>query len=367
MPGIPFMALHILDAMAREGFEEVIALFDRRSGLRGFLGIHDTVAGPAFGGIRRFTYRNETEALVDCLRLSRAMSHKCVLTGVEGGGGKLVILDQPELDLPSAYRHVGKVVERLGGRYYTGPDVGTGEEELAAIAEETSYVTRPDDAGPGDLPEATAAGVLAAMGAALAHLDGRERWDERTIVIQGLGAVGYELARRLIDLGARVLAAEIDSERLDVAVEELGVETLGSVSELDQACDVFAPCAMGGSLHDLSVQRLRASVVCGAANNPLAHHRHGERLHERGILYVPDVIANAGALIRGAGFHLTGKPTALEEIERRVASRTTEILELAARRSASPSAVTRDEAERLLRERRAAHGETPAAALPPVD
>lgn len=356
------MAIHVLDAMAREGFEELIALHDRRSGLRAFLGIHDTRRGPAFGGIRRFAYRDERSALVDCLRLSRAMTLKCTLAGVAGGGAKTVVIDHAGLEPEAAYRRLGLAIERLAGRYYAGPDVGTGWDELRWVGEETSYVTRPGDEGPGDLAGATAAGVFAGMAAALRHLDGDERWGARTVVIQGLGSVGWRLAERLLGLGVRVLGVDIDEERLRLAHGELGIEPLALGAELEEPCDVFCPCAMGGTLHDLTIQRIGARVVCGAANNPLARSHHAERLHEKGVLYMPDFVVNAGAVIRGAEFHLQGRSTPLEEIEARIGAVAERVLARAGACEQTPFSVAKQEAERLLEEGEAPQG-VPAGAV----
>lgn len=339
--------------MAREGFEELLALHDRSSGLRAFLGIHDTSRGPAFGGIRRYTYRNEKSALIDCLRLARAMSRKCALADVPGGGAKLVVLDQVGLDLDAAYRYLGEVVERFAGRYYAGPDVGTGWHELGCVAERTAYVTHPGERGPGDLAGATAAGVFASIAAALRQVFGEERWSERTFVVQGLGSVGRRLAERLRALDARVLAADLDEERAEAARAELGVEILPTGSELDEPCDVFSPCAMGGLLHDLSIQRLRSRIVCGAANNPLARVHHAVQLQERGILYVPDIVVSAGAVIRGAEFHLLGRATPLPEIEERIGRTVESILARAAERDRAPYLIAQHEADlRILRARK---------------
>ena len=342
------MAVHVLDAMAREGFEELIALHDRESGLRAFLGIHDSRRGPAFGGIRRFAYRDEKSALIDCLRLSKAMSLKCALVDLPAGGAKLVVLDHPKLDRAAAYRHLGERIERLAGRYYAGPDVGTGWEELAWVSEHTTHVTQPGSAGPGDLASATAAGVFAGIRAALRHLDGEERWEDRTVVVQGLGSVGWNLASRLSALGAHVVAADVDASVRERATEELDVDWAEEGTELDRTCDVFAPCAMGGSLHDLSIQRLRARVVCGAANNPLARSHHATRLAERGILYVPDIAVNAGAVLRGCSFHLRGISPPLEEIEVRIGTVVADVLERARTEERTALSVATREAERRL-------------------
>lgn len=346
------MAVHVLDAMAREGFEELIALHDRRSGLRAFLGIHDTSRGPTFGGIRRFAYRDERSALVDCLRLSKAMTLKCALAGIPGGGAKMVVLDTGGLEIEGAYRRIGEAIERLGGRYYAGPDVGTGWSELALVAEQTSYVTRPGSEGPGDLAGATAVGVFAGMAAALRHLDGAENWAERTVVIQGLGSVGWSLAVRLTGLGVRVLGVDIDEERAERAYRELGLERVDLGAELEVECDVFCPCAMGGTLHDLTIQRIGARIVCGAANNPLARSHHADRLQQKGVLYMPDFVVNAGAVIRGAEFHLQGRSTPLEEIEDRVDDVASKILRFAAERDETPFTIAMWEAEELVREAR---------------
>ena len=184
------MAIHILDAMRREGFEQVIAIHDRRSSLNAFLGLHDTSRGPAFGGIRRWSYLDEDQAVRDCLRLSRSMTWKCALAGVPAGGAKLVVLDRPDLDLEAAYRHIGELVDRLGGRFYTGPDVGTGARELAWVASRTSYVTHPDESGPGELAASTCAGVIAGIDAALEQLDGRPDWGARRSSCRDWGRSG---------------------------------------------------------------------------------------------------------------------------------------------------------------------------------
>ncbi len=342
------MSIHLLDAMAREGFEEVVAIHDGRSGLRAFLAIHDTSRGPAFGGIRRWGYRSEREALRDCLRLARAMTYKCALADLPAGGAKIVILDRADLEIEAAFEHLGRYIQRLSGRFYTGPDLGTGNPELAALARSTSYVTDPSPDGPGELAESTAAGVCAGIEAALMQLDGAVDWPRRTLVVQGLGEVGSRVARRLVQHGARVLAAEIDAETARRVGDELGLERIDPAAEYDPPCDVFVPCALGGILHDLTLTRLRCRIVAGGANNVLARALHGDRLHERGILYVPDFVINAGALIRGATFHLQGVRESVEVIEGRVGRSVARILNIAAEERLPPARVAVREAERQL-------------------
>jgi leucine dehydrogenase len=334
--------------MAREGFEELIALHDRRSGLRGLLAIHDTSQGPAFGGIRRLAYRDESQAMADALRLARAMSHKCALMDLPAGGGKLVLFDRSDTDWRAAYEYIGDVVERLGGRFYTGPDVGTGATELAWASSRTSFVTDPGTNGPGALAESTAEGVFSGMAVALEHLDGEQNWPDRTVVVQGLGSVGALLARRLVGQGAKVLGAEIDSERAESVAEELGIELLEPGRAIGAPCDVFAPCALGGILHDLTLGRLRCRVVAGGANNVLARTAHAEHLHERGILYVPDSLLNCGALIRGTIFHLEGRREPVSTIGKRVGAVVSRILQRAESEDALPLRVAVREAEERI-------------------
>ncbi|MEZ6018137.1 MAG: Glu/Leu/Phe/Val dehydrogenase dimerization domain-containing protein [Planctomycetota bacterium] len=333
------MSVHILDAMAREGFEEVVALHDRRSGLRGFLGIHDSVRGPAFGGIRRWTYRDEREALLDLLRLARAMTRKAALLDLPAGGGKIVLVERDGIDWPAAYRYLGSHLEGMGGRFFAGPDLATGPEELAEVARATRYVTDPSDAGPGELAESTAEGVFRGMAAALRALDGEESFERATVVVQGLGAVGMGVARRLAQRGARVLAADLESERVELAEREFGAVPLEAGHALGTPCDIFAPCALGGHLHDLTVQRLRCRAVVGAANNVLARPLVGDRLHARGVLYAPDFIVNSGALVRGSIFHLEGRREPVGAIGARIEAVLEAVLARAKEEDAPPARV----------------------------
>jgi leucine dehydrogenase len=288
------------------------------------------------------------------------MTHKCALADLPAGGAKLVILDRNDLDVPAAYRAIGDIVERLGGRFYTGPDIGTGDEELACVAERTRFVTDPGPSGPGDLAEATAQGVFCGIAAALRQLDGEEDWKKRTVVVQGLGEVGRGVARRLVELGARVKAAEIDADRALAVHADLEVELIDPSSEFDERCDVFAPCALGGILHDLTITRLRCRIVAGGANNVLARSAHADRLHELGILYAPDFVINSGALIRGALFHLEGRKEPVAAIGTRIGRLAQGLFERAAAREMSPARLAVEEAEKAIADRREARGREPS-------
>ncbi|MHC4894636.1 MAG: Glu/Leu/Phe/Val dehydrogenase dimerization domain-containing protein [Planctomycetota bacterium] len=346
------MTFRLFEAMASEGFEELHALHDAASGMRALVAIHDTSVGPAFGGVRRLEYASEQTAMLDCLRLARAMSWKCVLADLPAGGAKTVMLDRGDLDLEAAYRHVGRFVESLGGRHYSGPDVNTGESELAWLSSETRFATDPGPEGPGELADATAAGVFAGIGAALEHLDGEVDWPARRIVVQGLGAVGGRLARRLKEVGAEVVASEIDDEHGRAMAAELELELVEPGVALAAPCDVLSPNALGGTLHDLSIPRLAARAVCGGANNVLASSAHGERLHESGVLFVPDFVVSCGALVRGVIFHLEGRREPVDRIEARIGKSARELLGLARERDLPPSVVAVDEARARIDRRR---------------
>ena len=342
------MNFDALETWQREGFEQLTAFRDPRSGARGVLALHSTQLGPAFGGIRRWSYSDLSAAARDALRLARAMTHKCALADLPAGGGKIVLLDTPGVPLEAQYEHVGDLVQGLNGRYFAGPDVGAGEAELAAVRRRTSWVTDPGPDGPGELAAATATGVVHGIAAALEFLDGAADWPRRTIVVQGLGEVGARVAAQLRERGVRVLAADVDAVRAARVAAEVGLELIDSTAQLDTPCDVFAPCALGGILHDVTLVRARCRVLAGSANNVLAAPEHGDRLHARGVLFVPDIAISSGALIRGATFALSGARTPLEEIGARVAAVVRSVLASAAARGEPPARFAEREAERRV-------------------
>jgi len=336
------MSIHLLDAMSREGFEQVIAFHDRHSGARALLAIHDSVQGPAFGGIRRWSYPSDEHALRDCLRLARAMTWKVALAGLRAGGAKLVLIDLAHQDRDQVYTALGRFIESLGGRYQAGPDVGTGEAELRALSRSTRYLACPGEEGPGELAESTAAGVFHGMAAALEHLDGAVDWERRRVVVQGLGAVGTELCRRLVASGAEVIGCDRDVRQALSVGAELEIELIDPEQAGEKPCDVYAPCALGGVLHDLSLQRVAARVIAGAANNQLVRNLHGDQLHERGVLYCPDFVINAGALIRGVRFQQEGLRVPVEEIGAGIARTLRGVLSRARTEGRSPARVANE-------------------------
>ena len=295
-------------------FEQIQILKDEEAGLLGFVAIHSTRLGPAFGGIRRFAYTSPAGALRDALRLAAHMSLKCAIHGIPGGGGKAVLLADPRMDRHAAYRRLGDYVEAMGGRYYTGPDVGTEPDDLLAVAARTRFVARPDELGPGNLAEPTAVGVLAGIRAAARRL-GREDLEGVHVTVQGLGEVGWRLVEKLAYAGARLSVSDVVSARVAVAAERFGAAPVVAEHSHRVECDVYAPCALGGVVSESTIDELGAAAIAGSANNVLADPALGAELHRRGVVYAPDFVINSGALVHGALFHLKGEAPPLARIE----------------------------------------------------
>jgi len=326
-------------------FEQVEVLKDEAARCLAFVAIHSTRMGPAFGGIRLHAYPAPEDALRDALDLAQAMTLKCAMAGVPGGGGKTVIVARPDLDRAAAYRLVGRFVELMGGRYYTGPDVGTDAADLEVVARHTSYVARPGEGGPGPLAEPTALGVFAGISATARRL-GFDDLDGVAVAVQGLGDVGYRLSEMLRSAGARLIVADLRGERAARAADELGAEVVSVDDVAFAACDVFAPCALGGVIDEGVAARLRARAVAGSANNVLADAATGAAMFERGVLFAPDFVINAGALIHGALYHIDGASPPPARIEA-IGDVVGEILDRATRERCPPEVL----AERMARRR----------------
>ena len=292
------------DHLAGAGHEQVVFCQDPSSGLKAIIAIWSTALGPALGGTRFHPYATEDDAVADVLALSRAMAYKAAVAGLDLGGGKAVILGDPTKDKTEALlRAYGRMVESLGGRYYTACDVGTYVQDMDVIAKESRFVTgrSPEHGGAGDSAVLTALGVFQAMRAAAEQTWGAPTLHGRRVGVEGVGKVGHHLVEHLLEDGARVVVSDVRDEALDRVralhpeVEVTGVDTLPTSD-----VDVYAPCALGGSLSDDVVAELKAAVVCGAANNQLSHPGVEALLAERGVLYTPDYVANAGGLVQVA-------------------------------------------------------------------
>ncbi|MEU5551760.1 MULTISPECIES: Glu/Leu/Phe/Val dehydrogenase [unclassified Micromonospora] len=287
------------------GHEQVVFCQDKQTGLKAIIGIYSTALGPALGGTRFYPYASEEAALADVLDLSRGMAYKNALAGLDLGGGKAVIWGDPEqIKSEALLRAYGRFVESLSGRYYTACDVGTYVPDMDVIARETRYVTgrSVEHGGAGDSSILTAWGVFQGMRAAAEHVWGVPTLHGRRVGVAGLGKVGKYLVGHLLEDGAEVVATDVSPRALDWArtthPEVTLVEDASALAAAD--IDVYAPCALGGALDDDTVGALRAKVVAGAANNQLAHSGVEKLLADRGILYAPDYVVNAGGVIQVA-------------------------------------------------------------------
>ncbi len=302
--------MDIFDEMERRGHEQVIFNYDRTSGLKAIIAIHDTTLGPALGGCRMLPYASEEAALLDVLRLSEGMTYKSAAAGLDFGGGKTVIIGDPARDKSEVlFRALGRFIDTLHGRYRTGEDVGTSEDDFVQSLRETRYLVGLPQAygGSGDTGDNTALGVMQAIHAALMHRFGSASLKGRRVAVQGLGKVGYHVARRAVEEGAEVVAADINPHVVGRVSSELGIEPTDPWAVLETACDVFAPCALGNVINRDTVDHLQCQIIAGSANNQLEDDQIAETLREKNILYAPDFIANAGGLIQVAdeiqGYH----------------------------------------------------------------
>lgn len=280
--------------------EEVIFCHNKDVGLKAIIAIHNTALGPALGGTRMWNYKNENEALIDVLRLSRGMTYKASAAGLNLGGGKAVIIGDPKTDKTEGlFRAFGTFVNSLGGKYITAEDVGTTVKDMEYVFSETPFVTGiPEDlGGSGDPSPYTAYGVLMSIKASVKKKLNKDDLNGVHVAVQGLGNVGRNLIDHLYKEGAEVTVADIDEERVKDICAKYSLKSVGPDDISTIQCDVFAPCALGAVINDENIDHLKCSIVAGGANNILAEPRHGKMLLEKGILYAPDFVANAGGLM----------------------------------------------------------------------
>jgi leucine dehydrogenase len=281
--------------------EEVVYCHDASVGLKAIIAIHNTALGPALGGTRMWNYKNEDEALIDVLRLSKGMTYKASAAGLNLGGGKAVIIGDPKTQKSEGlFRAFGQFINGLNGRYITAEDVGTCVTDMEYVFMETPWVTGipKDFGGSGDPSPYTAHGVLMGIKASAQEQFKTDSLKGLRIVVQGLGNVGSNLVRYLVQEGAQVILSDIDPAKVkQMCNQYAGVTSVAPDQILYQECEILAPCAMGAIINDQSITKLKTKVVCGGANNQLAEHRHGDQLREMGILYAPDFVVNAGGLM----------------------------------------------------------------------
>ncbi|WP_369999956.1 Glu/Leu/Phe/Val dehydrogenase [Winogradskyella sp.] len=281
--------------------EQIVFCNDKDTGLKAIIGIHNTVLGPALGGTRMWKYANEWEALNDVLRLSRGMTFKSAITGLNLGGGKAVIIGDAKTDkTPELMSRFGEFVNSLGGKYITAEDVGMTTEDMDIVRNVTPYVTGISESkgGAGNPSPITAYGVFMGMKAAAKFQYGSDVLEDKNIYVQGIGHVGEALVEHLVNEGANVTIADINQERLEEVRSKYGVTIYGGSDIYSEPMDIYAPCALGATINDKTINRLKAKIVAGAANNQLEEeNRHGKILQERGIVYAPDFLINAGGII----------------------------------------------------------------------
>jgi phenylalanine dehydrogenase len=288
--------------------EQVLFCNHEESGLRAIIAIHDTTLGPALGGCRMRPYGTEEEALEDALRLSRGMTYKCAAADVDFGGGKAVIIGDPNKDkTPELFRAFGKFVESLNGRFYTGTDMGTLPEDFVHAAKESNCIVglEEEHGGSGDSSVPTASGVLQGLRATANHLWGSDSLSGKTFTVQGLGKVGMKIVEQLWEEGALVIATDVNEVSLALAEKKAeaggySLQIVGTDQIYSAEADMYIPCALGGVINDKTIPQLTVRAVVGSANNQLLEERHGEALQKRSILYAPDYVVNAGGLIQVA-------------------------------------------------------------------
>jgi leucine dehydrogenase len=290
----------LFETLAGTGHEQVVYCHNKDVGLKAIIAIHNTTLGPALGGTRMWPYKTEQEALNDVLRLSRGMTYKAAVAGLNLGGGKAVIIGDPSKDKSEAlFRAFGRFVNSLGGRYITAEDVGIDVNDMEYVFRETEYVTGVHQVhgGSGDPSPFTAAGTLQGIMASLQHRFGNEDVGKDSYAVQGVGHVGYNLVKLLREAGAKVFVTDINQENVKRVVEEFGVTAVGLDEIYDVDADVYCPCALGGTVNKETIPRFKFKIICGAANNQLATEECGDEVERRGLVYAPDYVVNAGGLM----------------------------------------------------------------------
>ncbi len=313
--------MKLFELIQNKDHEQVVFCSDKTSNLKAIIAIHNTTLGPSLGGARMWMYQSSEDALVDALRLSRGMTYKAAVAGLNLGGGKAVIIGNPNTDKTEAlFRSFGRYVEGLGGRYITAEDVGTSVADMEYVRMETNFVTGIDRAlgGSGDPSPVTAYGVYVGIKACLSELTGKDSLSGKKIAIQGAGHVASYLCEHLAKDGAKIFITDIYKDKVKPIIEKTKAEFVEPEKIYDVDADVFSPCALGAIINDNTIPRFKFKIIAGGANNQLEDEKiHGAQLKERGILYAPDYVINAGGLINVAneleGYH---RERALQQADR---------------------------------------------------
>jgi len=297
------MSNKVFELMKEMEHEQVVFCHDPHSNLKAIIAIHNTTLGPALGGTRMWNYNSDDDAVVDALRLSRGMTYKAAISGLNLGGGKAVIIGDPSLKGEALWRRYGKFVNSLNGKYITAEDVNTSASDMEFIHQETKHVTGIPEymGGSGDPSPFTAYGVFVGMKACAHKRWGNDSLSGKKVLVQGVGHVGHYLVGHLIEAGAKVYISDINKDRIKETTNKFNVEFIEPAEMLNVDMDIYAPCALGATINTESIPTLTCSIIAGAANNQLADEKiHGRQLIEKGIIYAPDFLINAGGLVNVA-------------------------------------------------------------------
>lgn len=291
----------VIQPMVDMDHEQVLFCQDKATGLRAIIAVHNTVLGPSLGGTRMWPYRNEMEALRDVLRLSRGMTYKSAISGLNLGGGKAVIIGDSRTDKSEAlFRRFGQFVDSLGGKYITAEDVGISTRDIEFVSMETDHVAGLPEyrGGGGDPSPVTAYGVYMGMKAAVKYQSGNDSLTGKKVLVQGAGHVGQYLVELLVKEGAKVAISDIHEDKINATRAKHAVEVVAPDAVYDADMDIYAPCALGATINDDTLAKLKCSIIAGAANNQLEDEKkHGEAVMKMGMLYAPDFLINAGGII----------------------------------------------------------------------
>lgn len=333
------------------GHEQVVFFSDPSCNLKAIVAIHNTVLGPALGGTRMWPYKSEEEALYDVLRLSRGMTYKAAVSGLNLGGGKAVIIGDPEKDKSEAlFRSYGRFIESLNGRYITAEDVNISVENIEHVFTETDHVVGVAQihGGSGDPAPYTARGVFRGMEASCVKMFGDKSLNGKVVAIQGVGAVGHHLVEILHKHGAKILFTDINKNNIQKLKEDFpSAEFVNPDDIYSVNCDIFAPCALGATINDRTMPQLKCKIIAGSANNQLAEDRHGQELRERKILYAPDYLINAGGLMNVSTEYEGWSHTKSKRMVDTIFEKTLEIFEISDERN-----ITSNKAADIVAERR---------------
>lgn len=323
----------IFDNMQQMGHEQVVFCHDPHSGLNAIIAIHNTTLGPALGGTRLWNYNTHEEGIIDALRLSRGMTYKAAISGLNLGGGKAVIIgDAAKIKSEGLWRRYGKFVNSLNGKYITAEDVNTSARDMEYISLETEFVTGVPEymGGSGDPSPFTAYGVFVGMKASAKKRWGSDSLSGKKVLVQGVGHVGQYLVGHLVQEGAKVYISDINKEKIQQTTDKFrNVEVVDGAGIFDLEMDIYAPCALGATVNTESINKMKCAIIAGAANNQLADENvHGPMLVEKGILYAPDFLINAGGLINvGAELDGYNRERVMGNVEK-IYDRTLEIFSL---------------------------------------